>query len=134
MASSRCSPSLSGAIEHAPSRVSAQSFWNGALAFSNIGLSGEAVSGNKWRKHRSRLITLIVELLDAKEVILNCSPQLKKPLLGILLNEVGNLDHLLDSEGREKIHPDGHGGFQHCGIRHAYGCLEFRRNDGRLSI
>ena len=59
----------SGASEHAA--------WNGALAFANIGLSGKAVSGNRWRIHRARLLKLVVELLTAK------------PLLGVLLNEVG---------------------------------------------
>ena len=76
MASSSSSPNLGGAIEHAPSGVSGQSFWNGALAFSNIGLSGEAVSGNKWPKHRKHLVRLVKELLE------------DKPLLGVLLNEI----------------------------------------------
>ena len=71
----------SGASEHA--------VWNGALAFSNIGLSGEAVSGSKWPQHSERLTKLVVDLLT------------DKPLLGILLNEVGNLTHLLDTEGRK---------------------------------
>ena len=60
--------------------------WNGTFAFVNIGLSGQAVGGNKWsKKHRPRLLRLFVELLTSEE-----AP------MGIFLNEVGNLDHLLD--------------------------------------
>ena len=91
MASSSSFPTVSGAIEHAPSGASEHAFWAGSLAFSNIGLSGEAVSGNSWNKHRKRLSTLVVDLLTAK------------PLLGILLNEVGNLTHLLDTEGKDRF-------------------------------
>ena len=76
MASMSASSNQSGAIEHAPSGASEHAFWNGALAFSNIGLSGEAVSGNKWPKHRRHLLRLVKELLE------------DKPLLGVLLNEV----------------------------------------------
>ena len=60
---------LSGAVEHAPSY--------GALAFSNLGLSGDAVRGNRWPKHRARVLKLIVDLLRARR------------LLGVLLNGVG---------------------------------------------
>ena len=77
MASSSSSSYLSGAVEHARTGASEHDAWNGALAFSNIGLSGEAVRGNRWHKHRERLFKLVVELLTAK------------PLLGVLLNEVG---------------------------------------------
>ena len=79
MASSSNFPNLSGPIEYAPSGASEHTFWNGALAFSNIGLSGEAISGNRWPRHRQHLVTLVSDLLKAK------------PLLGVLLNEVGNL-------------------------------------------
>ena len=58
----------SGASEHAP--------WNGALAISNLGLSGKAVIGKHWHKHRERLVNLVVDLLRSK------------PLLGVLLCEV----------------------------------------------
>ena len=68
MASSSSSSYFSGAVEHAA--------WIGALAFSNIGLCGDAIR-NHWKNHRARLVKLVVELLKAK------------PLLGVLLNEVG---------------------------------------------
>ena len=76
MLTSSSSSNRSGAIEHACSGVAEHSVWNGALAFSNIGLSGEAVSGNKWPKHRKHLVRLVKELLE------------DKPLLGVLLNEI----------------------------------------------
>ena len=69
MASSSSACYLSGAVEHAPSY--------GALAFSNLGLSGDAISGERWPKHRARVLKLIVDLLRARR------------LLGVLLNEVG---------------------------------------------
>ena len=91
MASMSASSNLSGAIEHARSGASEHAFWNGALAFSNIGLSGKAVSGSKWSKHRERLVKLVVDLLTTK------------PLLGVLLNEVGNLTDKLDPNDRRKF-------------------------------
>ena len=73
------------------SSASGYAVWNGALAFSNIGFSGEAVSGRRWRQHSERVRRLVVELLRGK------------PLLGVLLNEVGNLTHLLDADGKEQF-------------------------------
>ena len=75
--SSSSSRNLSGAVEHAPNGASEHAGWEGAFAFYNIGLSGDAVRGKQWRKHRVKLVKLVVELLKAK------------PLLGVLLNEVG---------------------------------------------
>ena len=76
MAWSSSSSYLSGAVEHARTDASQHDAWNGCVAFSNIGLSGDAIRKN-WKKHRARLVKLVVELLKAK------------PLLGVLLNEVG---------------------------------------------
>ena len=77
MASSSSASHLSGAVEHARTGASKHDTWHGTLAFSNLGLSGEAVSGNRWPKHRARLLNLVVELLKTKH------------LVGVLFNEVG---------------------------------------------
>ena len=73
-----------------------QNAWEGTLAFSNIGLAGAAVRGNQWsNKHRPRLVRLVNELFEA-----NAGHGRHHKLLGILLNEVGNLSDLLDDECR----------------------------------
>ena len=54
--------------------------WEGTLAFSNIGLAGEAVRGKNWsKKHRPRLTRLVTELFQA-----NDSQGRRLELLGIL--------------------------------------------------
>ena len=91
MAWSSSSSYLSGAVEHARTGASEHDAWNGCLAFSNIGLSGEAIRGSRWQKHRKRVFNIVVKLLTTKR------------LLGVLLNEVGNLSDLLDPKSKEKF-------------------------------
>ena len=91
MASS--SDATGGATEHASGRV-----WEGVLAFSNIGLAGNALRGKRWpRVHEKRLSKLVSDLFSA-------APERGgRVLCGTLLNEVGNLSELVDELGREKF-------------------------------
>ena len=103
--------SRSGATEHAGGRsVNAEHFgtssgkgrqnaWEGTLAFSNIGLPATGIRGRHWsNKHGPRLTRLVTELFEA-----NAHDERPHQLLGILLNEVGNLSDLLDGECRDKF-------------------------------
>ena len=76
-----------------------QDAWEGTLAFSNTGLAAEAVRGKHWSgKHRSRLTRLVTELFEA------CAGQGRRnELLGVLLNEVGNMSDLFDDDCRDKF-------------------------------
>jgi hypothetical protein len=77
---------ISDATEHTSS-----SAWGGALAFANIGLPGDAFTGSKWAKtHRPGLLTEFIELL-----------QYSSDVVGLCLNEVGNLDDLLSEEAKK---------------------------------
>ena len=76
----------SGAAEH-----TVVNEWRAALAYSNIGLAGNAFTSKKWyTKHRGVLLELFTKLL-------------RTPVLGLLLNEVGNMSDLLTEEGKEKL-------------------------------
>ena len=78
----------SGAKEH-----TLESVWRGALAYSNIGLPGAGFSGPHWdKKHKPVLLELFTKLLSSEE-----------PVLGLLLCEVGNMDDLLDAEGKKRL-------------------------------
>ena len=74
----------SGAAEHTVGYV-----WRGALAYCNIGLTGETLTGNDWNLFRN-LLDLFRNLLE-------------KPVLGLLLGEVGNLGDLMTGEGRKRL-------------------------------
>ena len=64
-----------------------------ALAFANIGITGNTVSGSqRVKKHRPKLLDLFVALLQSKE----------RPA-GLLLNEVGNLNDLLQDLERQEF-------------------------------
>ena len=71
----------SGVTEH-----TLENGWRVSLAFSNLGLAGAAFSGKRWKEHKEVLVQLFTELL-------------KKQVMGLLLNEVGNMDDLLTFEG-----------------------------------
>ena len=103
--------SRSGATEHAGGRGFGglsehsgtssggvrQNAWEGTLAFSNIGLAGAAVRGKQWsNNHRPRLTRLVTELFEA-----SAGHGRHHELLGILLNEVGNMSYLLDDKCRD---------------------------------
>ena len=76
----------SGAAEH-----TVVNEWRGVLAYSNIGLAGNAFTSKNWyTKHRGVLLELFTELL-------------RTPVLGLLLNEVGNMSDLPTEEGKEKL-------------------------------
>ena len=88
----------SGASEHVARDLGTSGPWKGLLAFSNIGLAGKAVHGRGWPKHRERLIRLVTELFKASSVH-GGGPE----LLGIFLNEVGNLSDLFDDTAKGKF-------------------------------
>ena len=74
-----------------------QDAWEGCLAFSNIGLAGDAVRGKNWsRKHGPRVFKLVTELFKA------CQGR-RHEVLGVLLNEVGNMSDLLDPTCKDKF-------------------------------
>ena len=85
-------------LEHAARDLGTSGPWKGLLAFSNIGLAGKAVHGRGWPKHRERLIRLVTELFKASSVH-GGGPE----LLGIFLNEVGNLSDLFDDTAKGKF-------------------------------
>ena len=89
MASS--STAVGGATEHASSGL-----FEGVLAFSNLGLPGKAFTGQKWPKHEGRLLVLVQDLFHQ-------ATDRGRALLGVLLNEVGNLSDLVDDRGRENM-------------------------------
>jgi hypothetical protein len=67
------------------------------LAFSNIGLPAAGIRGKQWsNKHGPRLTRLVTELFEA-----SAGHGRHHELLGILLNEVGNLSDLLDDKCRD---------------------------------
>ena len=63
------------------------------MAFSNVGLPGGAIHGKSWDLHRECLARMVYNLLISSSW----------RVVGILLNEVGNLDDLLDTEAKEKF-------------------------------
>ena len=76
----------SGVTEHIVKRE-----WRVKLAFSNIGLPGNAFTGSKWYKeHCPVLVALFTNLLKGKA-------------LGLLLNEVGNMSVLTTPEGKMRL-------------------------------
>ena len=78
----------SGATEH-----TLQSEWRGALVYSNLGSPGAGFSGPHWgRKHRPVLLELFTKLLSSE-----------KPVLGLLLCEVGNVDDLCNDNGKKRL-------------------------------
>ena len=92
MSTSASSKSQWGGAQSTPAKTSAsKNEWQGAIAFANIGLAGAAVRGNQWRKHRKKLLKQFTELLQYR--------QLK--VVGLCLNEVGNLSDLLTPEDRQ---------------------------------
>ena len=90
-AAGHASGAIGGATEHAGSGP-----FEGVLAFSNLGLPGNAFTGKGWYKHEGRLIVLVQELFDQ-------ATERGRALLGVLLNEVGNLSDLVDDEGRKHM-------------------------------
>ena len=75
-ARSSASNYVSGASEHnatynhdlGASEHNAKNEWTGALAFTNIGLAGNAFSGKHWfPKHQPVLLRLFKQLLEADE-------------------------------------------------------------------
>ena len=85
------SSAAGGATEHTSGKV-----FEGVIAFSNLGLAGSAVIGTKWPKHETRLRSLVVDLFNA-------ATQRGRALVGILLNEVGNMSDLVTEEGRNNF-------------------------------
>ena len=71
----------SGAAEHTE--------WRAALAYSNIGLPGKAFTKKHWRKHEKGLLKLFTDLL-------------KEKVLGLLVNEVGNMSDLVTVDGKTR--------------------------------
>jgi hypothetical protein len=68
--------------------------WRGAIAFANIGLDGATVRGGKWfKKHRTKLLRQFTELLQYNWQ--------GSRVIGLCLNEVGNLSDLLNQEDRQ---------------------------------
>jgi hypothetical protein len=65
--------------------------WRGAIAFANIGLAGSAVRGGKWKCRRGQLLKQFTKLLLYNGL----------KVIGICLNEVGNLSDLLDQKDRQ---------------------------------
>ena len=51
-----------------------------------------AFNGNQWKRHRRRLLRLFTELMSSEQ----------KPL-GLLLCEVGNMEDLMDEDGRTRL-------------------------------
>ena len=89
-----------GALEH-----NAGDEWTGALAFTNICLTGSAFTSNKWyKKHNPRLLDLFTRLLMADE-----RPQ------GLLLSEVGNIRESITAEGKSRLEDVVTLAFQHAG-------------------
>ena len=70
--------------------------FEGVLAFSNLGLPGSAITGGHGRNHETRLNRLMSELFEAATVR-------GRTLVGILLNEVGNMSELVSKEGRRNF-------------------------------
>ena len=69
--------------------------WLGGIAFANIGLPGEALRTSNWRKtHRPALLQQFTKLLSPK----SRSGALEFKVVGLCLNEVGNLSDLLSRE------------------------------------
>ena len=81
-------PRKRGAAEH----VAKKCEWRVGLAYTNIGLPGKAFEGKDWPKHRRTLWELFTNLLKEEG-----------PIVGLLLNEVGNLDDLLSKEGKQRL-------------------------------
>ena len=75
----------SGAAEH-----TVEDEWRAGLAFSDIGLAGKAFTGKDWNRHRRVLLELFTELL-------------KEGVLGLLLNEVGNMSELITDAGQKRL-------------------------------
>ena len=71
-----------------------QDAWEGTLAFSNIGVRGQQWS----KKHRPRRYRLVTELFEA-----SAAHGRRHELLGVLLNDAGNMSDLLDSDCKDKF-------------------------------
>ena len=70
-----------------------ESTWNGALAFCNVGLPGDAFEGDTWRKrHERKLRDIFLKLFNMKQ-----KPQ------GILLCEVGNFSDRIRPRGQRRL-------------------------------
>ena len=86
---------IGGATEHVGGRL-----FQGVLAFSNLGLPGAAFTGQQWFKkkdgHEDRLLRLVQDLFGQ-------AGGRGRALLGILLNEVGNLSDLVKDQGRKNM-------------------------------
>ena len=65
--------------------------WKGAIAFANIGLALNAIEGNRWNScHKPKLLKQFIALLTYKNF----------HVIGLCLNEVGDLSHPLRSKDR----------------------------------
>ena len=67
--------------------------WSGSLAIANIGLSGHAIMGNNWERHRAQLRDQFIEMLDFND----------GEVCGLCLGEVGSIDHPLTDEVGERV-------------------------------
>ena len=67
--------------------------WSGSLAIANIGLSGEAIMGSRWDRHRAQLRDQFIEMLDFND----------GEVCGLCLGEVGSIDHPLTDEVGERV-------------------------------
>ena len=90
MASASSAAAIGGATEHTGC------CFEGVLAFSNLGLAGKAFTGQKWPRHEGRLIALV-------QALFHQATERGRGLLGVLLNEVGNLSELVDENGRQNM-------------------------------
>ena len=115
------SSAAGGATEHTNGKV-----FEGVLAFSNLGLAGSAVIGAKWPKHEIRLHSLVLDLFNA-------ATQRGRALVGILLNEVGNMSDLVTEEGRNNFNRMLVNSFSRGQRRRAASALEPRRDHGGVS-
>ena len=105
------------------STSNAKNKWNGALAFSNIGLAGAGFLGPNWqRKHAGNLLEIFSNLLMTKQ-----KPQ------AILLNEVGNLSDPITPEGKERLEEVLRCAFQETGADE-YGPPKFLWSNGETMV
>ena len=67
--------------------------WSGSLAIANIGLSGRAIMGRKWPRHRAKLFKQLTGMLEYGG----------GKVCGLCLCEVGSLQHPLTNDVRERV-------------------------------
>ena len=67
--------------------------WSGSLAIANIGLSGQAIMGTKWPRHRAKLFMQLTGMLEYDG----------GKVCGLCLCEVGSLQHPLTNDVRERV-------------------------------